>query len=157
MSPLENASKLCWKSSSLGCAMGGLLALALLNVGLGQMRTQCVVWGTLRQNPSGTNVCGQPWSLQIRSHVSNVESAFARIRAALDTPSHYCGGSYGLWVAFRWPCAESLDDSETHDEEADANEDLEAALLGLEGNLAGGGKNEHEGETCTSRTGTDIS
>jgi hypothetical protein len=30
--------------------MGGLLALALLNLGLGQMRTQCVVWGTLGQD-----------------------------------------------------------------------------------------------------------
>src|SRR5712691_480011 len=49
MSPLENASKPCWRSSSLGCAMAASLSSLLLNVRRCVRRTQCLVWGTLGQ------------------------------------------------------------------------------------------------------------
>jgi hypothetical protein len=52
----------------------------------------------------------------------------------------------GLWVALPQPWGEHRNDGEADDEEADANEDLDAAFLGLVANVPGGGENQHQGE-----------
>jgi hypothetical protein len=68
----------------------------------------------------------------------------------LPQPGGFEGSSrqcrFGLWVTRGHPSAEDLNDEQTNDQNADAHEDLKAAFLSLEANLAGGGKREHEGE-----------
>jgi hypothetical protein len=53
---------------------------------------------------------------------------------------------FGLGVAVRKPRAESMNDKQTDDEQANSHEYLEAALLCLEADLTRSSKEEHEGE-----------